>query len=138
MMHATLGLWSWMEMTQVEVHQSSGLSIGGLFLRLLMCQLLTALLSHLRLDAQEVGPLSAPELDLHSGARVVSTEQQRTGVLFQDIPYLKRPLHRQALYGVQQTRVQGPTAGAEEHTDEAIARKHVRYLMMPSCEFHYH
>lgn len=59
----------------------------------------TELISYLRLDAQEVFPLSAPELDLLSGARVVSSEQQCTRVFFQDIPYLKRPLHCQGFYG---------------------------------------
>lgn len=118
-MRCTLGLWSWMEVAQVvnvEHHQSSGLSIGGhsSFLRLPLCPL-RQLLSYLRLDAQEVSPLSAPELDLHSGARVVSSEQQCTRVFFQDIPYLKRPLHCQTFHGVQQPTVQGPPAGAEGH-----------------------
>lgn len=82
---------------------------------------ITEWISYLRLDAQEVFPVSTPELDLHRGARVVSLEQQRAGVFLQDVPYLKRPLHCQGFYGVQQTTVQGPPNGTEEDRDEAIS-----------------
>lgn len=77
-------------------------------------------MSYLRLDAQEVFPLSAPELDLFSGARMVSSEQQCTRVFSQDITYLKRPLHCQSFYGGKQSLVQGPTDRAKGHRDEAI------------------
>lgn len=82
---------------------------------------MTELISYLRLDAQEIFPLSTPELDLNSGTRVVPPEQQGTRVFLQDIQYLKRPLQCQRLYGIQQTTVQGPTGGAEGDRDEDIS-----------------
>lgn len=111
MMHSTLGLWSWMKMTILR--------------RLSSLSSITELTTYLRLDAQEVFPLSAPELDLHSRSRVVPLEQQCAGVFLQDLPYLKRPLHCQCFYGVYQPTIQGPTSGAEETDVRPSASQHV-------------
>lgn len=57
-------------------------------------------MSYLWLDAQQVFPLSGPELELYIGAWMISLEQHHTGVLLQDIPYLSGPLNYQSFYRV--------------------------------------
>lgn len=81
--------------------QRHGDSISGCVHEVNSCQpLVTQLMSYLGPDSPQVLLLSAPELELHGGAGVVSPEKQSTGVFLQDIPYLKRPLHCQSFYGV--------------------------------------